>query len=81
MSDQERDIWKAAYKVYDKYYDREITTGMLPRMAEELRDAYVKHGENPLMIHLGVALINYFSEKAKENALNEAAEQVRMEGV
>lgn len=83
MSDQEREVWKETYKIYDKYYDREMVPGLLPRIAEELREAYVRTGKHELMIHLGVALINYFGDMAKETVRKEddEARQLQMEGV
>ena len=83
MTEQEREVWKEAYKAYELYHERTISTGVLPKLGEELRQAYVKTGEHPLMLHLSMALINYFSDKAKNAARDEesTSEQLMMEGV
>lgn len=83
MMDQEREIWKTVYDVWNRYREEAITPPVMQRITEDLYREYRRLGLDLLMFHLSMALHAYFGEKATKTMWEpeKESEQTMMEGI
>lgn len=87
LTEEEREVWKDAYKLHEKYHDMTGTVEEWRQFASDLGPATYKHESNPkvkrLSYALMLALYSWFEEEqkiAQEEVKNEPA-QVTIEDV
>jgi len=69
LSQSERAIWTDAYKLHEQFVDLKNTDTDFERLYAALLRFNSAHGDTPLSRCLALALIDYFNEIAKKEAV------------
>lgn len=75
ISNEERQIWRDAFDLHEKYRDQLETPEKWTEFSEAVRDMVNGHGMSTMAFHIGVFLIDFLSEEYKDGHRPEPVQQ------